>query len=146
MKVLHEKGIIHRDIKPENIFLTRTENGKIVPKIGDFGCCKLAENVNTVAVGTPIYSDPRYFDHEEYSVKFDIFSLGVMLFEMVLKKIPFEYSNNMFQLNRNKEQYLKHLGKNLEREKLENDIKIVIYGCLIEESERFSINNLHKKV
>ena len=102
MKVLHEKGIIHRDIKPENIFLTRTENGKIVPKIGDFGCCKLAENVNTVAVGTPIYSDPRYFDHEEYSVKFDIFSLGVMLFEMVLKKIPFEYSNNMFQLNKNK--------------------------------------------
>ena len=97
LQYIHSKNIIHRDIKSQNIFLMK--NGKI--KIGDFGIAKALTNTKnnaTTIIGTPYYFSPEIINGEPYNYKTDIWSLGVVLYEMCCLKLPFE-SNNIAQLS-----------------------------------------------
>jgi len=97
LQYIHSKNIIHRDIKSQNIFLMK--NGKL--KIGDFGIAKaLTETKNNAStvIGTPYYFSPEIINGEPYNYKTDIWSLGVVLYEMCCLKLPFE-SNNIAQLS-----------------------------------------------
>ena len=86
----HSKGIIHRDLKPDNILLS--EMG--VVKVADFGLARvlwldkgLTETGN--AVGTPQYMAPEQIRGEELDVRCDIYSLGILAYELVVGKPPF---------------------------------------------------------
>lgn len=89
---MHDKKILHRDLKSQNIFLTK--NGLI--KLGDFGIAKCLnytlEKVKTV-VGTPYYLSPEIVENRPYSFKSDIWSLGVLLYELICLKMPFDASS-----------------------------------------------------
>ena len=89
MKHIHDKKILHRDLKSQNIFIT--ENGLI--KLGDFGIAKCLnftmEKASTI-VGTPYYLSPEIVQNQPYNFKSDIWSLGVLLFEMIALKMPFD--------------------------------------------------------
>ena len=97
LNYIHSKNIIHRDIKSQNIFLMK--NGTI--KIGDFGIAKTLtktiSNAMTV-IGTPYYFSPEIINGEPYNYKSDIWSLGVLLYEMCTLKLPFD-SSNLAQLS-----------------------------------------------
>ena len=87
---LHAHGIIHRDLKPENILVT--ESGSI--KVIDFGIAQLLtdeqrdENVQRRLIGTPIYMSPEQKSHpESTSYPSDIYSLGIITYELVLGKL-----------------------------------------------------------
>jgi serine/threonine protein kinase len=92
----HGMGVIHRDIKPDNVFLHRIENSAIV-KVLDFGVSKLVGETplherNLVSVegcgpGTPIYMAPERLTGSVYDGKSDVFSLGIMLYQMVGGKL-----------------------------------------------------------
>jgi serine/threonine protein kinase len=77
-KLLNRFNIMHRDIKPENIFFSR---GKV--KLGDFGFCKTlkpGEHMAKTMLGSPIYMAPEVLRGESYTMKADIWSLGVVLY------------------------------------------------------------------
>lgn len=97
----HQKGVIHRDIKPANIMLKPTdpalrEAGDLPfqPVLTDFGLAKLAEgglHTSTgVTMGTPTYMSPEQCLGLELDHRTDIYSLGVVLYQMVTGRVPFE--------------------------------------------------------
>ena len=92
IKHIHDRKILHRDIKSQNIFLMK--NGQI--KLGDFGIAKCLNQTIDKAktyVGTPYYLSPEIINSQPYDFKSDIWSLGVLLYEMCALKMPFDASN-----------------------------------------------------
>ncbi|MBI4700747.1 MAG: serine/threonine protein kinase, partial [Deltaproteobacteria bacterium] len=93
----HREGIVHRDLKPDNVMLTLDSKGQTLVKILDFGIAKLKASGEAyrgltrpgVVMGTPEYMAPEQaFSADKVDARADIFSLGVMLFEMLAGRRP----------------------------------------------------------
>lgn len=85
---LFKANILHRDIKPSNILFKEG-----VLKLADFGFCKELQQDNDLTqtmVGSPIYMAPEVLKGQPYDSRADIWSLGVILYEMLFKQCPYE--------------------------------------------------------
>src|SRR5262245_26906308 len=97
----HQKGIIHRDLKPSNILVT-SNDGAPLPKVIDFGIAKATADVQLtdktlftrfeMFIGTPAYMSPEQaeFNARDVDTRTDIYSLGVLLYELLTGKPPFD--------------------------------------------------------
>jgi eukaryotic-like serine/threonine-protein kinase len=93
LQYAHEHGIVHRDVKPSNIMLVRDGHAKIT----DFGIARMASSaVRTqtgMVLGSPKYMSPEQVMGKEIDQRSDIFSLGVMLYELLTGHAPFDGEN-----------------------------------------------------
>jgi eukaryotic-like serine/threonine-protein kinase len=92
MDYAHQQGVIHRDIKPANIMLTKDQ----IIKIMDFGIAKMATSSKTktnIVMGTPTYMSPEQIAGKKVDGRSDIFSLAVVLFELLTGRPPFLADN-----------------------------------------------------
>eukprot|EP00826_Nyctotherus_ovalis_P018401 TRINITY_DN1550_c0_g3_i2.p1 TRINITY_DN1550_c0_g3~~TRINITY_DN1550_c0_g3_i2.p1 ORF type:complete len:637 (+),score=190.19 TRINITY_DN1550_c0_g3_i2:1816-3726(+) len=92
LRYCHDRKVLHRDLKAKNIFLTA--DGAV--KLGDFGIAKvLSHTLDTTKtiVGTPYYLSPEIIQNKPYGLESDIWSLGVLLYEMCALKPPFNARN-----------------------------------------------------
>jgi serine/threonine protein kinase len=93
----HRRGVVHRDLKPSNV-LVAEEDGRLVPKVSDFGIAKVLEDDPSggnrtrtgMAMGTPAYMAPEQVrDAKNVDHRADIWSLGAILYELVTRRQPF---------------------------------------------------------
>lgn len=95
----HSRVVLHRDLKPENIMLTRDGSGELLAKVIDFGLAKLKPSIGEVGLdsltpmgmflGTVQYSSPEGCKGQKLDARSDIYSLGVIMYEMLAGKRPF---------------------------------------------------------
>ena len=91
LKHAHEHGVIHRDIKPENVLLAADDSFVLA----DFGIAKLVDSSTSItelgtSVGTPYYMSPEQAQANSVDQRSDLYSLGVVLYEMVTGVVPYE--------------------------------------------------------
>jgi serine/threonine protein kinase len=90
LAAVHSRGAFHRDIKPSNILLTKSE-GRIIPKLSDFGLSGISQSG---LHGTLQYASPEQLSEEPGNAQSDIYSLGMVLYEMLIGRPPFIGSAN----------------------------------------------------
>jgi serine/threonine-protein kinase len=99
LTVAHTKGIVHRDLKPENVYLAKDEEGQIHPKLVDFGVAKLEQPHSNrltqtgALLGSPLYMSPEQARGDDVDHRADIWALGVVLYETITGRPPFEGKN-----------------------------------------------------
>jgi serine/threonine protein kinase len=99
VEAAHRQGIIHRDLKPSNILLAHDHHNRLLAKVVDFSVAKLKEGTTSGGaaltatgslIGTPRYMSPEQCSGHGTDTRSDIYSLGVILYEMLAKRTPFE--------------------------------------------------------
>lgn len=85
IEYMHERRIVYRDLKPENIII----DSDGYPKLVDFGMAKIMKNRTSTSLGTPSYMAPEVVKGMDYGLEADIWSFGVMLYQLITGKLPF---------------------------------------------------------
>ncbi len=136
----HGKGIIHRDLKPENILLATKDNVYPFVKIVDFGISKILqddmspdERFRTLTksgaiFGTPEYMSPEQAAGESVEPASDIYSLGVIMYEMLTGRLPFFDDNYMKILHKHQYEF-PELPSNINPD-IQPDVNAIIMKCL----------------
>jgi serine/threonine-protein kinase len=98
----HGEGLIHRDLKPANVMVETSDSGEEVARIVDFGIAVLRDPDETIAggkltstgqiLGTPLYMAPEQAKGDAFDHRVDLFALGVIVYEMLSGKWPFQGS------------------------------------------------------
>lgn len=129
--------VIHRDIKPANIFVSPDESLGQLAKILDFGIAKFFSDHTCMTqtnsyIGTLAYSSPEQIEGGDLDLRSDIYSMGVMMFEMLTKKLPWDLSTPSFGAWYKAHHYEKprRLTEVNPRIQLPKNIEELVMGCL----------------
>lgn len=130
----HRMGVIHRDLKPQNIMLDQEGNIRIM----DFGIARSTQakglTATGVIIGTPEYISPEQLDDLELDPRSDIYSLGIILYEMLTGIVPFDGKTPLNIVLKHKTEIPKDpLAINPQ---IPNDLKRIVLRCLAKDREK----------
>ncbi len=137
VQAAHAAGLVHRDLKPGNILVERRADGELVPFVLDFGIAREVAGTGLTLsgqiIGTPGYMSPEQGRGEVRSIdrRSDVFSLGVLLYELVAGAHPFDTGSAMSTLMRILESDPPPLPRHLPR-----DLRVIVERCLEKDRER----------
>lgn len=102
LNYMHLQSITHRDMKPENILLVKEDDDCFDIKIADLGFAQKFEKDKglDLVLGTPLYMAPELVKHDRYSEKVDVWSLGVIVYQLLCGRTPFD-GKNLNRINQN---------------------------------------------
>ncbi|GAG16219.1 unnamed protein product, partial [marine sediment metagenome] len=130
----HGLGVVHRDLKPQNIMIDKEGNARIM----DFGIARSlkAKGITAagVMIGTPEYMSPEQAEVKEVDQRSDIYSLGVILYEMVTGRVPFEGETPLGIAMKHKSEMPKN-PKELNAQ-IPDDLSRVILRCMEKDKEK----------
>ncbi len=142
----HKSGVVHRDLKPSNVMIDKEGNVRIM----DFGIARSLEAKGItgagVMIGTPEYMSPEQVEGKETDQRSDIYSLGVILYEMVAGRVPFE-GDTPFTVGVKQKSEIPRAPKEI-NEQIPEDLNRVILRCMEKEREnRYqSVGELHSEL
>jgi serine/threonine protein kinase/lipopolysaccharide biosynthesis regulator YciM len=142
----HRLGVVHRDLKPQNIMIDKEGNARIM----DFGIARSlrAKGItgSGVMIGTPEYMSPEQIDGKEADQRADIYSLGVILYEMVTGRVPFE-GDTPFSIGVKQKSEVPKPPKEI-NEQIPEELNRVILKCMEKDKEsRYqSVGELHSEL
>lgn len=135
IKYMHEKNIIHRDLKPENILI----NHKNEVKLADFGWAVHTNKKRNSICGTQDYLSPEMIKKEEYKESVDIWAIGILTYELLIGKTPFENDNTKIMFDNIRYGKFKFPDKI----NLSNEVKEFISSCLkVDVEQRIKIDDI----
>jgi predicted Ser/Thr protein kinase len=147
LSTAHAAGVVHRDLKPDNVFLISTEQGPFV-KILDFGIAKILSAGQKLTqagsvMGTPHYMSPEQATGGRTDERTDIYSLGIMLYEMLCGKVPFDAENPLAVISMQVTDPPVPLRKRMPANRtLPQGLESVVHKCLEKDPvERFASMN-----
>jgi serine/threonine protein kinase/Tfp pilus assembly protein PilF len=130
----HRMGIIHRDLKPSNIMIDKKGDAKIM----DFGIARSLESKGITGagmmIGTPEYMSPEQVEGEEADQRSDIYSLGVIIYEMVTGRVPFWGDTPLSIAYKHKNTTPQHPGEIVGQ--IPEELNVLIMKCLKKDKER----------
>jgi serine/threonine protein kinase/Flp pilus assembly protein TadD len=130
----HQLGVVHRDLKPSNIMIDKDGNARIM----DFGIARSLESKGItgagVMIGTPEYMSPEQVEGKETDQRSDMYSLGVILYEMVTGRVPFEGDTALTIAVKHKTEEPKDPREF--NTQISEDLTRVILRCLEKEKEK----------
>jgi predicted ATPase len=130
----HRLGVVHRDLKPQNIMIDKQGHAKIM----DFGIARSVEmpgvTATGVIIGTPDYISPEQAEGEEADQRSDIYSFGVILYEMVTGRVPFEGDTALSVALKHKTE--EPLDPREFNDQISEGLSAVILKCMEKERER----------
>ena len=141
---LHQQEVVHRDLKSSNILIAERADGEYIPKIADFGLSKLVNNTNnsyfsnSFGGGSLLYAAPEQLAAGNIRKNVDLWSLGVVLYELFLEKLPF-YPNASINSETGRVELVKKISDGI----LPNDLQQIpqnwqslIASCLIPDASK----------
>lgn len=142
LQAAHEKHIVHRDMKPANCLITRRSQSPRFVKVLDFGIAKITSDDRPSTtltqdgsiIGTPVYMSPEQAMAEPLDSRSDIYSMGVMMFEMLSGVPPFTASNPMGVLTKHITQPPPRLSERVPN--IDPAIEQIVMRCLEKERDR----------
>ncbi len=130
----HSLGVVHRDLKPSNIMIDKNGNARIM----DFGIARSVEGKGLtgagVMIGTPEYMSPEQVEGKEIDTRTDIYSLGIILYEMLTGRVPFEGGTPLTIAVKHKTETPK--APTEYNEQLPEDLSLLILRCLEKDKDK----------
>ncbi len=137
----HAAGVVHRDLKPDNVFLVRSEDEPDFVKILDFGIAKVLRSGSKLTqagsvMGTPAYMSPEQAMGTATDLRTDVYSLGIMLYEMAAGQVPFDAESPLAVLSMQVSDAPPKLSSRLPQDRLlPRGYEEVVDKCLVKEVE-----------